>query len=767
MTGPSSTGAAGANIAMIERNIMTADAEQLLELIHTYLSETDRLQIHRALEFARREHGDQRRVTGELFVTHPITVATYLATYRMDATAITAALLHDVAEDIPIPIEQIADDFGPEVAALVDGVTKLKEVTRTVARGAGQGRKMSKEELQQATLRKLFAAMTSDVRTVIIKLFDRLHNMRTLHGLQLHKQRAKAKETLDVYAPLAYRLGMWEVKSELEWRSLAVLEPHAYETIRAELERLRREQEPRFKIVRAQIDHTLQTAGLPPYDIKMAPESIYTVYQDLVKHGMGYRDVDRILRITVLMDDQIDCYTALGHLHALWRAVPRRVDDYISVQRENLYQSLHTTVVDEQGQPLKIRVRTVDMERRAQIGVLATWYYAGTTMSIDSVTEHLGTFLDSVKDSISVDPYDTALSVQSALEDVLGNQIRVYTPKGEPKDLAEGSTPIDFAYRIHTELGNRCHAVFVNDLPYPLNRPLKNGDQVRISDSKRAQPQRAWLDEDLGYITTTYARMHARRWFRRLPEQEAIQQGRQLLQHELDMLGLPDLPHADIAAFFDYQDATELYYSLGRAELLPTNLSTRVMTDQWAKGRCLPLDNVVAAADGATYIITNADNHRLRLCSMCDPRPRDAIVGYLRQDGVVTVHREGCQTLNAVLARKEGIHSLLKLDWGAEHQREARLVSVYVDVYDRPNLLHDITQLMYKKESNIAHICTTRQGRPGEVTIEMILEVINPRQLVRILHQIEALVNVKQVRCVPISAGSEIDCLPSGFYRPE
>ena len=763
--------AAGANIAMIERELMTADAEQqaerfaeqLFELTNTYLSEADRRLVRKAFDFARREHGDQRRKTGELFINHPVTVATYLASYRLDATAVAAALLHDVAEDIPIPIEQLAVEFGPEIAALVDGVTKLKEVTRGVA----QGRRLSSEEIQQATLQKLFAAMTSDVRTVIIKLFDRLHNMRTIDAMSPAKQRAKAKETLSVYAPLAYRLGMWQVKGELEARSLAVLEPHAYETIRAELERLHRHQEPRFATVRAQIEAKLRAAGLPAREIKMSPENIYTVYLDLVKHGMGYRDVDRNLRLTVLMEDPIDCYTALGHLHTMWRAVPHRIDDYISVQRENLYQSLHTTVVDDNGQPLKIRVRTVDMERRAQIGVLARWYYAGTALSVDGMVEGLGTFFANVKDSISVEPHNIELSVQSALEDVLGNQIRVYTPTGEPKDLAEGSTPIDFAYKVHTELGNRCHAVYVNDLLYPLNRALKNGDQVRVVKNMRAQPQRAWLDEDLGFITTTYARMHARRWFRRLPEAQAIREGRQLLQHELEMLGLPDLPHAGIAPFFGYEDATELYYNLGRAELLPTTLSTRIMSDQWSKGRCLPIDTIVTAADGSAYVITNADNRRLRLCGTCDPRPRDAIVGYLRQDGAVTVHREGCRTLNAIRSRAESAHNMLKLGWGDTQQREARLVPLSIDVYDRRGLLHEITQLMYEKDSSIAHICTTRHDAPGELTIEMILEVVGPRQLVRILHQIEALVNVKDVRCAPAAGNDGENIRPSASYWPE
>lgn len=742
---------------------MTADAEQLTGLIRLYLDTTDRLQVMKAFDFARREHGAQRRKTGELFFTHPLKVATYLAAYRLGADALSAALLHDIAEDTRVSLDEIAAEFGPDVAQLVDGVTKLKEVTRGVA----QGKKLSREELRQATLQKLFAAMTTDVRTVIIKLFDRLHNMHTIHALPPAKQKEKANETLAVFAPLANRLGMWEVKSELEALCLKVLEPHAFETIRSELERLRRYQEPLFNVVRTEIEACLSQAGLTVHEVKLAPENVYTVYEDLVKHGMSYRDVDQMLRVTVLLENKIDCYTALGYLHETWRAVPHRFDDYISVQRENLYQSLHTTVVHTNGQPIKIRLRTIAMDRVAQIGVLARWYYAGSPLWTTGLAERLDTFIANISDSISVEPHDASLSVQSALEDVLANQIRVYTPKGDPVDLVEGGTPIDFAYKIHTELGNRCGAVYVNDLLFPLNRPLKNGDQVRIYKNDRAQPQRAWLDEDLGYIMTTYARTHARRWFRRLPEAEAIRQGRQLLQGELEMLGLMHFDHAAIASFVGYEDATELYYRLGRAELLPTALSTRIMSVHWDEGRCQPIDNVVTAADGSTFIITNADDRKLRLCATCDPRPRDAIIGYLRHDGAVTVHREGCHTLNAIRGDQDVSARKLKLGWGVAEQREARLVMLNVEVYDRPGLLYDITRLMREKEVNIPHICTYRHKRRGEVGIEMQLEVTSPRQMVRILHQIKALVNVKAVRCVPSGPDGDLNNVASGLYWPE
>ncbi len=730
---------------MIDRELVIASAEQLFALTDTYLHPNDQQQVREAFQFARREHGTQRRKTGELFFTHPLTVATYLAHYRLDAAAISAALLHDIAEDADIPVEVLSDEFGPEVAQLVDGVTKLKEVTRGVAK---ERKTISVEELQQATINKLLQAMTADVRTVIIKLFDRLHNMRTIHGMSPGKQRSKAKETLSVFAPLAYRLGMWEVKSELEGLSLQVLEPNVYESIRAELERLARAQTPFFETVRAQIANCLTSNGLGVQDVKMSPENIFTVYKDLEKQDAGFRDVDRMLRVTVLMENTIDCYTALGYLHHLWPVVPHRFDDYISVRRENLYQSLHTTLVHSEGQPLKVRLRTVDMDRIAQMGVLAKWYYADTPLWSTGLADRVDEFFKNISQTISVEPQDPAMGARSVVEDVLSEQIRVYSKDGDPFELPQGSTPLDFAYRVHSELGNQCRDALVNDLPFPLNKPLKNGDQVRIIKNQRAQPRRAWLDEDLGYITTTTARSYARRWFRRLNETEATEQGRDILLHELTMLGMRHLSHDEIAKLFECADARELYYNLGRAELLPTDLSTGIMTAHWADDPALPKGNVVVAVDGTTYVITNANTPKLHLCATCDPRPRDAIVGYRRQNGMLTVHRESCPTLNVDRSRAENNSRLLKLGWGEFDVREARIIPLHVDVYDRPGLLHEATELMQEKDINIRNICTFREESGGELYLQLELEVTSPRQMVRILHQLEALVNVRAVRRV-------------------
>ncbi len=737
---------------------------QRLFEITDYLTTKDRAKLKEAYDFSRQEHGTQRRKSGELFFNHPVEVASYLAGYRMDSAALEAALLHDIAEDTRISIEQIETQFGSEVGGLVNAVTKLKEVTRGVR---AEGRVLTPEELQNATLRKLFRAMTQDVRTVIIKLFDRLHNMRTIKAMPPHKQVEKAKETLAVFAPLANRLGMWEVKSELEALSLEVLHPDDYHTLMAELQAMQEEQQALFEVVRDQAMAALTEAGINVRSIRLAPENVYTVYRDLITSGKSYRDMDRVMRIVILVDDDIACYTALGNVHKLWQAVPDRFDDYISVRRDNLYQSLHTTVVHDSGQTIKIRLRTEAMDKVAQVGVLARWLYAGTPQWSRDIASPLNLFFDNINDNINADPYNVTESVRGVVEDALGEQIYVYTPQAELRELPRGATAIDFAYAIHTALGNETQEAYVNDVPFPLNRPLRSGDSVRIIRNSRSGPERAWLDEDLGYIATNTARSRARQWFRKLPEQVAVTEGRHMLDAELELLGLPGYPHEQIVKSFNRDSPWDLYHALGRAELLPTVVATRIMSDTWSQGTSKRIDNVVYTDDGSKYVITNAGSRELRLCSTCAPRPRDRIVGYVRKDGGVTVHREGCHTLSAQRIQMLGPRRKLKLNWGEGEEREARLFTVYVDVFDRPGLLYEITQLMNGEGINIPQICTRRGARHDELGIELELELTSPRQLVRVLHRMQALVNVKTVRCDPRDADPPSMPLGTGLYLPE
>ncbi|MFN2135190.1 MAG: RelA/SpoT family protein [Candidatus Promineifilaceae bacterium] len=739
--------------------VIAATREQFFACVEEYLSHDDIGRVEEAYAFAERMHGDQLRKSGEPFFTHPLTVALYLASYRLDASALMAALLHDVAEDASVPLSEIADRFGSEVANLVGGVTKLKDVSAGVAKG----RQLSKQEIQDLSTQKLFREMGNDVRVVIIKLFDRLHNMRTIKHMPREGQERKARETLYVFAPLANRLGIWTLKSELESLSLEVLDNRAYEIISQELEELREDQQEMYQISSGQIMDYLLEANLDVRKVLLAPENIYTVYTDLTSQHASYYDIDRTLRLVVLMDDWMSCYTALGYLHQLWQAVPDRFDDYISVPRDNLYRSLHTTVVTNNGQHIKIRLRTEAMDMVSQIGVLAQWLYAGTPLWEKGIADKIDALSENIRETASAEYLDAGATVRSVVEDFFSAQIRVYTPRGDPILLAKGSTPIDFAYAIHSGLGDQCQAAYVNEMLSPLNRELRNGDMVRIVKSARAEPQREWLDEDLGYLSTNYARSRARRWFRRLSREKAIAQGKALLQAELRMLGFSHFPHSSAARLLGYETNEELYHALGRAEILPTVVATSVLDAKWADEPLRKLDNMVTGRSGEKYVITHADGRQLRLCATCDPRPRDAIVGYLRKNGEVTVHKEGCHSLRA--NRTPG--RLLKLGWGEATQRKARLITVQVDVYDRSGLLFDITRPLQDEQINIPFIYTPPPNRAGEMRILMSLEVVHPRQVVRVLHQIRTLVNVHDVRCIPGQTITRYQGSANPFYKPE
>jgi (p)ppGpp synthase/HD superfamily hydrolase len=390
-------------------------------------------------------------------------------------------------------------------------------------------------------------------------------------------------------------------------------------------------------------------------------------------------------------------------------------------------------------------LRTIAMDEVSRIGVLARWLYAGTPLWSKGIAERIESFFENINENINVEPHNPSMGVKGVVEDVFRKQIRVYTPRGDVVELAQGATAIDFAYAIHTGLGDQCHSAHVNDLPYPLNRPLRDGDRIRIIKKLWAQPQRAWLDEDLGYIATTYARTHARRWFRRLPKSQAIAQGKQLLAYELSMLGVPGYPHSAIAHTFKYENEVMLYHDLGRAELLPTVVATRVLEDTWAQGPERDLDKIVYSAAGERFVVTNANNRELRLCGTCNPRPRETIVGYLRADKGVTVHRKGCHSLQP--SRLPG--RLLKLGWGEATPRKARLLTIKVEVYDRPGLLFEITDLMQGEQINIAYIHTPLAAQAGRKHIVLCLEVVRPRQAVRVLHQIQSLTNVFVVHGLP------------------
>lgn len=714
---------------------ISAAGTEFFQLIATYLPAEEREIVCEAFELARREHGDERRRSGELFFTHPLTVAYYLATYGLDTATLVAALLHDVAEDTRISIAEIREQFGPEVSQLVDGLTKFEAMTD------------DPQHRQSATLQKLFAVMTHDVRVAIIKIFDRLHNMRTIKWTPPDSQRRKARETLDVYAPLANRLGIWTVKNELESLSLEVLNHPAYERITQKLQQLTLRQQAEYGRASHELATHLTAAGIQVIDIFPCPENTYTIYQQSYNNGYGnnYR-LDETLRLVVVVKDIDTCYLALRQTHQLWRPVPQAFDDYIAAPRDNLYQSLHTTVIHRKRQHLKVRLRTATMNTLSEIGVLARWLGANmparpADIDMGEIDRHVEELIDSIRQNMDLEAHDPNLDFQDLMEDVFRNQIMVFTPKGDVRQLPQNATPLDFAYTIHTEVGAQCRSAIVNGQPVPLNRPLREGDRVHIIKRGYA-PQRVWLDENLGYLTMNRAKTQARRWFRRLPAEVAIKDGRRLLNYELRMLGLSHRSHQEVADLFGYKHADELYYALGRAELLPTVLAARVLVDRWNQGPSRSVGVPVRSEEGEKFVITNAGGRSVRLCRTCRPRPGDDIVGFVRANRGLTVHRENCHTIpNDPFADRT-----LKLGWGEEEMREVRLVTIQIDVFDRAGLLFEIAELIGSENSNMPEVHA--QSGEGEATIRLVVEVASPQQLVRILHRIHALVNVFSVTCL-------------------
>jgi RelA/SpoT family (p)ppGpp synthetase len=736
--------------------MLSVDGCEFFEAIEAYLSIQERQRVRQAFDLARKEHGEQRRKSGEPFFLHPLTVAYYLAEYRLDADALMAALLHDVAEDTRLSIPEIGDRFGPEVSRLVDGVTKLQAISAGVRRSD----KATAEAMRDATLHKLFEVMVTDERVIIIKLFDRLHNMRTIKALPPHKQQQKAEETLAIYAPLANRLGIWRIKNELEMLSLEVLNNQAFITLRQRLDQLFLEQQEAYSAVIEQIFECLTEANVKVVNVLPCPENIYSTFQDLAPDSASFEAVDPTLRLVVLLEDIPSCYLALGYAHQKWRPVPEKFDDYIALQRDNLYRALHTTVIYSDGQPLKLRFRTLAMHEVSEVGVLARWVYAGTPLWSQGIAERVAALFANIKENIELEHQDLSAAVKGVVEDVFRKQITVYTPRGDVVELPQGATPIDFAYAIHTEVGNQCQAVYVNEQRHPLNKPLRAGNRVRIVKAGWARPQRTWLDEDLGFSKTSQARAQIRRWFRRLPKAVALEEGRKLLEDELAMLSLPDFDHQMIATMCNLETAVDLYHALGRAELLPTTVATHVLSSDWYHEPLRNVGNLVRSRTGEEFVVTNSGGRKLRLCMSCNVRPGDVIIGFIRADGGVTVHRESCHTLRPdPLADRT-----IKLNWGQKGHHGVRPVKLQIDVHDRSGLLFEISELMQSENINIASVNSPRSNN-GDTQIMLELEIDSPRQLVRVLHRIHALVNVFSLRRLPDEPDKQNANSP--YYLPE
>ena len=716
------------------------DIETLLERLPNHLSRDDRELIKRAYELAEAAHEGQTRASGEPYVQHCLAVAQILAELGMDGPTIAAGLLHDTVEDSAISVEDLRQDFGDEVAKLVNGVTKLEEIGKLSHLG-----RRELEDKEAENLRKMFLAMVDDVRVVLIKLADRLHNMRTLGALPPERQRRFARETLEIFAPLANRLGIWRIKWELEDLGFRYLAPSKYKEIAALIDERRADRERYIARIVEILQRKLREEGIKA-EVTGRPKHIYSIYKKMERKGLPFEKIYDVRGVRIIVDTVKDCYAALGIVHSLWRPIPGEFDDFIATPKDNMYQSLHTSVVTDDGKTLEVQIRTQDMHRTAELGIAAHWRYKEGT-KYDPVFEAKIAWLRSLMEWRQ-EVTDAQEFVNALKSDVFQDRVYTFTPKGDIIDLPVGSTPIDFAYHIHTEIGHRCRGAKVNDRIVPLNYQLKNGDRVEILTSKRGGPSRDWLNPHLGYVKTSRARQKIRQWFKRLDRAQNIAQGREIVERELRQLSVEGWGCERVAKLFKFDDVDDFLAKVGYGDINAQQIAIKVLEaereerEKEEEGEEAELAPPVLSAEGVS--VKGVGNLLTRLARCCNPLPGDEIIGYITRGRGVTIHRKDCP--NALYLMEKDKDRIIEVAWGPAPRTYP--VMIRVRSYDRIGLMRDINAIVAEENINISGGSITTHRKDHTATIIFTLDIVSAAQLSRVLAKIEQLPNVFEVKRV-------------------
>ncbi|HVB10475.1 MAG TPA: bifunctional (p)ppGpp synthetase/guanosine-3',5'-bis(diphosphate) 3'-pyrophosphohydrolase [Bacillota bacterium] len=687
------------------------------------LPEPDRALIQHAHAFAERAHTGQNRVSGEPFIGHPLAVAGIVADLGLDGATIAAALLHDVVEDTGISLDAIRAEFGDEVAMLVDGLTKL-------ARLPVGGR----AEEQAENLRKMLIAMARDIRVILIKLADRLHNMRTLEPLLPEQRQAMARETLEIYAPIAHRLGIFRLKWELEDLALRFLQPDIYAELARRIPHKRQEREEFAAELMADLRERLKAAGIGA-EVSGRAKHFYSIYEKMYEQGHDLSQIYDLIAVRVIVESVRDCYNVLGIVHATWKPMPGRFKDYVAMPKSNMYQSLHTTVIGPRGEPFEIQIRTWAMHRTAEYGIAAHWKYKE-----GSTDDDFDRRLVWVRDALDWqrDLKDPREFMESLKLDIFSDEVFVFTPKGDVIQLPAGSTPIDFAYHIHTEIGHHCVGAKINGRIVTLDRHLENGDIVEVLTHKQAGPSADWL----AIVRTSTAKNRIRQWFKRERRDEAVTRGRESLQRECRRLSLDpaQLLRADwleeAMRRFSYQSVDDLMAAVGFGSTSAAQVVGR-LRDQWRK-----VEEQHARAEAEAQSLTEMpsgskrghlnrrsdgvkvrgiDNVLVRFGRCCNPVPGDPIVGYVTRGRGVSIHHPACPNL---LSHRGEEGRLIEVAW---EQVDASYYPVEVEIHglDRPGLLSDVTQILADTRTNIIEASARGRGRSDRAVIGFVLEIKN------------------------------------------
>ncbi|MDI9915853.1 RelA/SpoT family protein [Rhodococcus sp. IEGM 1379] len=715
--------------------------EPLVSLHRELYPKADLALLQRAYDVAEERHSSQRRKSGDPYITHPLAVASILAELGMDTTTLVAALLHDTVEDTGYSLEELTRDFGDEVAHLVDGVTKLdKVVLGTAAEGE--------------TIRKMIIAMARDPRVLVIKVADRLHNMRTMRFLPPEKQARKARETLEVIAPLAHRLGMATVKWELEDLSFAILHPKKYD----EIVRLVADRAPSrdtyLAKVRAEISSTLSASRINAV-VEGRPKHYWSIYQKMIVKGRDFDDIHDLVGVRILCDEVRDCYAAVGVVHSLWQPMAGRFKDYIAQPRYGVYQSLHTTVVGPEGKPLEVQIRTQDMHRTAEFGIAAHWRYketkgkhAGDIAEVDDMA-WMRQLLDWQREAA-----DPGEFLESLRYDLAVKEIFVFTPKGDVVTLPAGSTPVDFAYAVHTEVGHRCIGARVNGRLVALERKLDNGEVVEVFTSKAATagPSRDWAT----FVVSPRAKAKIRQWFAKERREEALESGKDQIAKEVRRVGLPlqRLMNAEsmstIAHELRYPDVSALYTAVGESQVSAHHVVQRLVAHLGGVGaveeelaeRSTPSNMPIRtrSTGDAGILVPGAPGTVAKLAKCCTPVPGDSILGFVTRGGAVSVHRTDCTNADSLHGQSERI---IEVEW-APSASSVFLVAIQIEALDRHRLLSDVTKALADEKVNILSASVNTSGDRVAIS-KFTFEMGDPKHLGHVLNVVRNVEGVYDV----------------------
>ena len=690
----------------------TPEIEPLVRALRANHPKADVSLIERAYATAEKAHRGQMRKSGEPYITHPVAVATILAEVGMTSPTLAAALLHDTVEDTDYSLEQLTADFGPAIAQLVDGVTKLDKIRYG-------------ERAQSETLRKMIIAMSRDIRVLLIKLADRLHNARTWRFVPVESAKKKARETLEIYAPLAHRLGMNMIKWELEERSFKILYPEIYEEIDHLVSERAPERDLYLREVISQIEEDLRRSGTQG-TVTGRPKNHYSIYQKMIVRNKAFDEIFDLVAVRVLVETVRDCYAVLGALHGRWNPIPGRFKDYIAMPKFNFYQSLHTTVIGPGGKPVEIQIRTYEMHEHAEHGVAAHWKYKqnpnansldSDRMSADEQMNWLRALVDMERETGDPEEF-----LDSLRYEISGDEVYVFTPKGEVVVLPRGATPVDFAYSVHTEVGNRTVGAKVNGRLVPLNTRLESGQTVEVVTSKsdKAAPSRDWL----AFVASPRARSKIKAWFSRERKEEAVEAGKESIARAMRKQNLPlqRLMNHDsvlsVATSLGYPDISGLYAAVGDGHISAQNIVSKLVenlgggdgTEETLSEAVTPgahlhsAPELSAKGQGVSVDGMNANDVWVKLARCCTPVPGDDIVGFITRGQGVSVHQRSCP--NAV--RLEGLHPerFVQVSWSSEHSQAQYLVQIQTKALDRPGLLADLTKVMTEYRVNIVSAST-------------------------------------------------------------